>query len=117
MAQDILEVSFYATLQLDDGTLITLDQSPLESAEVTESGELIISFPDGPQNNQFVWGAEMPVVTDGTVGIPMLLLSDRNDPDSLIVSGQYISQVGEVVTAYLIFDIETQTVNGSVGYL
>ena len=108
---NILEVDFYATLQLDDGTLITLDQSPLESAEVTESGESIVSFPDGPQQNQFVWGAEMPIVTDGMVGIPVLLLSNRNDPNSLIVSGQYITQAGETVTAYLIFDIETQTVS------
>ena len=107
--QNIVEVSFAATLQMDDGTLIMLDQSPLESAEVTESGESIVSFPDGPQQNQFVWGAEMPVVTDGTVNIPTLLLSDRNNPDSLIVSGQYLSQDGETVTAYLIFD-ETQTV-------
>jgi hypothetical protein len=108
---NILEVAFYATLELDDGTLIMLDQSPLESAEVTESGDSIVSFPDGPQQNQFVWGAEMPVVTDGEVGIPVLLISDRNDPDSLIVSGEYTSQRGETTTAYLIFDIETQTVS------
>ncbi|MBL8130294.1 MAG: hypothetical protein JNL42_00425 [Anaerolineae bacterium] len=107
---DILEVSFSAALQLDDGTLITLDQSPLESAEVTESGESIISFPDGPQTNQFAWGVEMPVVTDGVVFIPTLLISDRGDPDVQIVSGQYIYSDGEIVTAYLIFDIETQAV-------
>jgi hypothetical protein len=107
---NIQEVDFYATLQLDDGTLITLDQAPLESAEVTESGASIISFPDGPQQNQFVWGAEMPVVTDGTVSIPVLLLTDPNDPSCWIVSGQYTSQAGGTVTAYLIFDADTQTV-------
>ncbi len=108
---NILEVDFFATLQLDDGTQIMLDQAPLESAEVTPSGDSIVSFPDGPQQNQFVWGAEMPVVTDGMVGIPVLLLSDANDPNSWIVSGQYITQAGETVTAYLIFDTETQTVS------
>ena len=112
---NILEVSFSATLQLDDGTLITLDQSPLESAEVTESGESIVSFPDGFQQHQFVWGAEMPVVTDGIASIPTLLLSDRNDPDSQIVSGYYITQDGETVTAYLIFDVETQAMTGVWG--
>jgi hypothetical protein len=109
--QNILEVSFSATLQLDDGTLIMLDQSPLESSEVTESGETIVSFPDGPQQNQFTWGAEMPVITDGVVSIPTLLISDRNDPNAEIVSGEYYTPDGESVTAYLIFDIETQTVS------
>ncbi|MBK8025413.1 MAG: hypothetical protein IPK19_29475 [Chloroflexi bacterium] len=113
--QDILEVSFSAMLQLEDGTLITLDQSPLESAEETESGESIISFPDGLQTNQFTWGVEMPVVTDGEVFIPTVLLSDRSDPDAQIVSGQYFSSDGESVTAYLIFDIETRTVTNVWG--
>ena len=109
--KNILDVSFSATLQLDDGSLIMLDQSSLESAEVTESGESIVSFPDGPQQNEFTWGAEMPVITDGTVSIPTLLLSDRNDPNAEIVSGEYITPDGESVTAYLIFDIDTQTVS------
>jgi hypothetical protein len=113
--QGILEVSFSAMLQLDDGTLITLDQSPLESAEETESGEAIISFPDGPQTNQFTWGVEMPVVTDGQVFIPTMLLSDRNNPDAQIVSGQYLYRDGETVTAYLIFDIEMRTVTNVWG--
>lgn len=112
---DILEVTFSATLETEDGTLITLDESPLESAEVTESGDSIVIFPDGFYEQQFTWGAEMPVVTDGVVGVPTLLLSNRNDPDSQAVSGQYFFQDGDSVTAYLIFDVETRTLTNVWG--
>ncbi len=53
----------------------------------------------------------MPVITDGVVGIPTLLLSNPNNPDVQLVSGEYITPDGSSVTAYLVFDNETQTVS------
>ncbi len=45
---NILDVSFSATLQMDDGTQITLDKSPLQSSEITESGEFDCVLPRWP---------------------------------------------------------------------
>ena len=111
-AQDIVEVSFSATLMIDEYNLIMLDESPLESAEVGADGEELIDFPDGFQMHEYTWGAEMPVITDGVVAIPTLLLSDREVEDVVYISGEYIPQGGEPLTAYLAADLNTRSVIG-----
>lgn len=105
--QDIIEVVFSAALILDDGTQITLDESPLESADITEDGEPIVNFEDGFSQNQFSWGVEMPVITDGVTAVPTLLLFNRDDPDNAIISGVYYSENRGEVNAYLIVDLAT----------
>ncbi len=108
--QDIVEVSFSATLVIDETVSIMLDESPLESSEIGPDGEELIDFPDGFQSNEFTWGVEMPVITDGVVSIPTLLLFDHESEDTVIISGQYIPQGGEPLTAYLLFDLTTSSV-------
>jgi hypothetical protein len=113
--QNIVDVSFVAILVRDDGTAIMLDKSSLSSAEVGPEGEELIDFPDGLQTNEFAWGAEMPVVTDGVVSIPTLLQTDPENSDVVMVSGLYMNNVGEVLNATLAFDIETKQMTSGWG--
>lgn len=106
---DILEVTFSAIYVDESGFQMMLDYSPLESAEVVEGEEEIIDFPDGYQLNEFTWGVEMPVVTDGTESIPTVLLFNRDDENHVTISGKYIYQDGSEVTGYISFDLETST--------
>lgn len=108
--QDILEVVFSATyVDEDSGFQIMLDEAPLTSAEVLASGESVVDFPDGYQLNEYAWGVEMPVVTDGSTSIPTLLLFNRDDPNEVTISGRYIYADGREVTAYVAFNLETRT--------
>ncbi len=116
-AQHILKVTFSATLQLDNGTRIMLDESDLESAEIDTSGEPLIDFPDGYQEHEFTWGVEMPVITDGVISVPTLLIPDRQDPTAYLISGQYTGQDGHATTAYLSLDPDRGTVTNIWGVL
>lgn len=107
--QNITSVSFSAILDLGDGAQIMLDQSELESLTFTEDGEPFVDFEDGVSQSQFTWAAEMPVVTDGTVSVPTLLL-DVNDDELAGVSGIYAFQNGTTIDAVLTFSRETRQV-------
>jgi len=107
--QNITNVSFSAILQLEDGSQIMLDQSALESLTYSEDGEPLIDFEDGVSQSQFTWGAEMPVISDGMVSVPTLLLDVDNDAQAG-VSGVYGFQNGTTIDAVLVFDLETRSV-------
>ncbi|MBD3216375.1 MAG: hypothetical protein GF311_27425, partial [Candidatus Lokiarchaeota archaeon] len=113
--KEIAEVSFSSTLLLEDGGQIMLDESPLEYVVYDEEGEPITDFPDEPTDSEFTWGAEMPVITDGAVTVPTLLIGNPMNPDTVSISGTYLPQSGEPVTAYLAAALETFTVTNVWG--
>ncbi|NWG17665.1 MAG: hypothetical protein HXY41_13645 [Chloroflexi bacterium] len=112
--QQIVDVSFFVTLQLDDGTQYMLDTDQLVSSTVTVDGEAITGYPDGLSSWEFTWNVEMPVVSDGEVEIPTLLLPSDQE-NQAIVSGFYLWKDGRSATAYLVFDTENRVVTGVWG--
>lgn len=107
--QNITSVSFGAILDLGDGTQLMLDQDTLESVTFTEDGDSIVDYPDGVSQSQFTWGAEMPVISDGTVSIPTLLI-DNGIEDQVAVSGLYGFSTGQTLDAFLTLSLETREV-------
>lgn len=106
---NITSLSFTAVLDLGDGVYVTVDESELESLEYTEDGEQIVDIPDGESTSTFTWTVEMPVITDGNVSVPTLLL-DIGTEGQAAVSGLYGYANGTTVDAFLIFDLETNEV-------
>jgi hypothetical protein len=112
--QQISDVSFFVTLQLDDGTQYMLDSDQLVSSTVTADGESIIGYPDGLSSWEFTWNVEMPVISDDRVEIPTLLLPNGQEGQA-VVSGLYLWRDGRTATAYLVFDTENRVVTGVWG--
>lgn len=84
-----------------------VDLASLDSATVTEDGEPIIDIPDGISSSQYTWTVDMPVITDGNVKVPTVLL-ETGDDNTLVVTGLYGYQSGQTINSYLVFDVETQ---------
>jgi hypothetical protein len=113
---NIMDVSFAVSLQLEDGNQIILDIASLVSAEVDENGDFYEDYEDGFTTTEFYWNVEMPVITDGETIVPTVLLSNSDNPDEAIVSGDYYIQgQGDPMTAYLIFDFATSEVSSVWG--
>jgi hypothetical protein len=105
--QGIVNLQFFAALQLEDGGQIILDQSPLVFSVFTPDGEEITAFPEGVSQNEFTWNVEMPLVTDGENSVETVLLSNPDSPDDAIIQGIYHWANGESSDSYLIFDMNT----------
>jgi len=114
--QGIVDLQFFAALQLEDGQQIILDQSPLEFTFFTPDGEAITQFPEGPSDNEFTWNVEMPLLTDGQNQVEVVLNSAPDDPNSFSVKGIYrAAGSDEEINAYLVMDGETSSVTSVVG--
>jgi hypothetical protein len=124
--RDIMEVIFSATLQTQDGTNIMVEYVPLVSAVTITGGVEIVDWADGVSTRTFVWGAEIPVISDGSVEVPALVIPNSVNPTSAVVNGTFIPQVGGQVEAQLVYDLTTgavasvwgvqQTSNGFMPY-
>lgn len=106
---NITDFSFDAVLQLDDGVSFMVDQSSLVSAVITEDGEPIVDIPDGVSSSTYTWTVDMPIITDGNVSVPTVLL-ETDDEDVVVVTGLYGFSNGETLDAYLMFDLESRAV-------
>lgn len=114
--QGIVDLQFFAALQLEDNLQIILDLSPLEFTVFTPDGEAITQFPEGLSDNEFTWNVEMPLLTDGLNAVEVLLYTNPDDPNSLSVKGLYRPNGSdEPISAYLVIDAETSAVTSVVG--
>ncbi len=113
--RDITDVTFGATLHMDNGTSILVDYVRLVSRTTTASGEEITDWADGVSTRSFSWDTEMPVISDGLVEVPALLIQHRENPESAVVDGQYIPQSGNPVDAQLVYDLTTGSVSSVWG--
>ena len=104
---DIVSLSFSAILQLEDGTEYMIDNASLTSATITEDGEELTNIPDGEASTQYTWGVDMPIISDGENFVDTVLL-ESGDEETLVVTGDYIFTNGDEVSAYIVFDIDTQ---------
>lgn len=111
--EGVVDISFFASLQLpNSGNEIILDQSPLEFPVVTVDGDEIDDFPEGASTNEFAWNVEMPVLSDGQNSVEALLNVGEEDAT---VEGLYHYAEGDTVDAYLVFDLETRTMQSVWG--
>jgi hypothetical protein len=113
---NIMDVRFAVALQVEGGNQIILDIDSLVSAEVDENGDFYADYEDGLTSNEFYWNVEMPVITDGETTVPTVLLSNTDNPDEVIVSGDYY-MAGDTapMRAYLSFDLATAQVSSVWG--
>jgi hypothetical protein len=110
--QGIVNIEFVATYQAEDGTQYVVDQSPLVFSVINADGEELLDFPQGLSQNEFAWNVEMPVITDGEVDVPTVLLSSAGDTENAAVSGIYHWSDGKSAEAFVVFDLETaQAIN------
>ncbi len=112
--EGIIDLQFYAALQLDDGSQIILDQSQLVFTVLTPDGEEINEYPEGFSENEFRWNVEMPLLSDGRNAVEALLTSVPNS-DEVIVEGWYTWRDGREADAYLVFDIGSRTFQSAWG--
>lgn len=113
--EGIVDIEFYVSLNLDDGTQIILDQSPLVFTVFTPDGDEITEFPEGLSQNEFTWNVEMPVVTDGENSVETLLTQEPSALDEALIEGVYHWSSGETADAYAVFAVETQTLTSVWG--
>ena len=104
---DIVSLSISAILKVEDGTEYMIDTASLVSATITEDGEELTLIPDGEASTQFTWGVDMPIITDGENYVDTVLL-DTGDDETFVVTGDYLFSNGDEVSAYIVFDIDTQ---------
>lgn len=103
--EGVVSIEFIASLQLNNGTEIILDQSPLEFPVFTVDGDEIDDFPEGESTSEFAWNVEMPLLTDGQNSVEALLNVGEDDA---IVEGVYHSSGGDTTDAYIVFDLDTR---------
>lgn len=110
----IVDLQFYAALQLEDGFQIILDQSQLVFSVFTPDGEEITAYPEGFSENEFRWNVEMPLISDGKNEVETLLINVPGS-DEVIVEGLYIWRDGREADAYLVFDTASRTFQSAWG--
>ncbi len=108
--RDIVDVAFGAALKQADGTSILIEYQRLVSRTTTTSGEEVTDWADGVFTRTFNWDTEMPVISDGTVETPALLIQNRTNPGSAVVDGRFLPQSGDPVDAQLVYDLAAGTV-------
>jgi hypothetical protein len=108
--RDILRVNYAVTYVVSENERAVLDYDYLVSRTTTASGADIVDWSDGVTQRTFSWEAEVPVLTDGTTRTFALLIPNLDNPDVLLVNGQYTSvSGGEPIQARLLFDKNTRT--------
>ena len=108
--QNLMDVSFGAMLQQEDGTQILVEYERLISRTTTADGSEVTNWADGVTTRTYSWDTEIPIITDGQVETPALLIQNCNSPSSAVVDGQYIPVDGDPVDAQLVYDLATSQV-------
>ncbi len=113
--RDIVDVTFAAALHREDGTSVLVDYVRLVSRTTTPDGAEITDWADGVSTRTFSWDTEMPVISDGTVETPALLIQHRENPESAVVDGRFIPQSGQPIDAQLLYDLASRQVTSVWG--
>lgn len=113
--RDIVDVTFAAALHREDGTSVLVDYVRLVSRTTTPDGTEITDWADGVSTHTFSWDTEMPVISDGTVETPTLLIQHRENPESAVVDGRFIPQGGQPIDAQLLYDLASRQVTSVWG--
>lgn len=113
----IVDMQFYAAVEDEDGLWFIVDASPLELGGVTEDGEAVAPYPEGPSITEFQWNVEMPIGIDENGNSEILVFdSDADNPDQVTVEGIYRPRNGQETDAYAVFDLETSQMVAVFGY-
>lgn len=113
--EGIVDMQFFASLQLEDNLQIILDQAPLEFVVETPEGDVINEYPEGQSDNEFAWNVEMPQFTDGQNTVIGLLVSPPDSEDEVLVEGLYRFKNGGEADSFLVFDVDTRTFQSAWG--
>jgi hypothetical protein len=108
----VVDMQFYASLDLGDGLSVIVDASQIAFYVVDEEGNELESYPDGETTgNQFQWNVETPIMSDaaGNSQLVALIAGSGNDTTSTI-SGVYHFANGKQQEAYLVVDEDEQKV-------
>jgi hypothetical protein len=114
--EGIINIDYYISLVLEDGSEFFIDQSPLVFGSFNAEGEYIEEFPQGQAESEFTWSPEVPVLTDGTDNVYVLLYTDPQDTDTSTIYGTYTWQDGNTAEAYIIVDNATGEFQSVWGY-
>lgn len=113
--RDIVDVTLGISQQQADGTSILVDYIRLVSRTTTPAGEELAEWPDGTSTRSFSWDTEIPLITDGTVEVPAVIIQNREKPTAAVVDGRVIPLDGEPVDAQLVYDLSVGTVSSVWG--
>ncbi len=115
--QGIANLVFAAVLNLDDGTKIMVDYSPLVFESILPDGRAVNSFPSGESTgNTFAWNVETLMFSDGTTQIPSVLFINNAGTPQGVISGTYVSQQsGQEVPASVVVNTDTQQAISTFG--
>ena len=100
---NIVREQFAATLLLEDGTGLMLEQADLASSAVDADGESLFPMHPGEDSAYFTWNVDMPALTDGDAIVPTLLLP-TDDDSRFAISGEYRFAAGSEMDATLIVE-------------
>ncbi|MBN1564003.1 MAG: hypothetical protein JXA10_09190, partial [Anaerolineae bacterium] len=106
--RDILRVNYVVSQIINNNERIALDYDYLVSRTTTGSGVQIVDWSDGVTQRTFTWGAEIPVLTDGTTSTFALIIPNQDNPSVGVVNGLYTAAGGgNPIEAQLVFDLTT----------
>ncbi len=113
--RDIVDVTLGVSQLQEDGTSFLVDYVRLVSRTTTPDGQELSEWPDGTATRSFIWDTEIPLITDGTVEVPAVLIQNRENPISAVVDGRVIPANGDPVDAQLVYDLRVGTVSSVWG--
>jgi hypothetical protein len=114
--EGIINIDYYVSLVLEDGSEFFIDQSPLVFGSFDAEGEYIEEFPQGQAESEFTWSPEVPVLTDGMDNVYVLLYTDPQDTDTSTIYGTYTWQDGNTAESYIVVDNATGEFQSVWGY-
>ncbi len=107
----VIDLSYTITYLQDDGTRIIVDTYPIAYTATLPTGEQIIEYPNELTPSYFVWGVEVPILSDGTNSVLGLAQSSSSSGGEAFIQGTYVTATGDA-PAYLVFDTTTLTYTG-----
>ena len=99
----VIDLTYTITYLFEDGTRLIVDTYPIAYTATLPTGETVIEYPNELTPSSFVWGVEVPILSDGTTSVLGLAQSSSASGGEAYIQGTYVSAAGEQ-PAYLVFD-------------
>jgi hypothetical protein len=111
----IVDMRYFATRQNDRGQLELIDASSIAIFTVLPSGDEVREYPNESTNVYFTWTPELPILTDGRNETPVVVFTDSTGSGTGVVEGVMSTPDGDLL-ANLLFDLNTRTLTGVLGF-
>jgi hypothetical protein len=109
----VVDMSYFVTYQPEDAPPLLVDASNISILTTLPSGDVVREYPNGDTNTIFSWGAEVPILTDGTNQELVIVFTDNTSSNEGLVEGVLTTPDGDI-QANLVMDLETRAVRSII---